>query len=87
MAQPNHELADEVKAVVAEHVPAPQAVAITEALLHYFAGNQVYFPVAGNRARRDDEIRARLRAGACRQEIIREYGISHSSLVRILRRG
>ena len=85
MAQPNHEIAGEVMAVVAEHAPPPQAAAITEALLHHFQGNQVYFPL--RKARRDDEIRARLEAGASRQEIIREYAISNSTLVRILRRG
>ena len=74
-------------AVVAEHAPPRKASAITEALLNHFGGNQVYFPVASSRARRDAAIRARIRAGAEAQEIIREYRISCSTLARILKRG
>ena len=87
MAQPNHELADEVKAVVAEHVPPATAVTITNALLDHFGGSQVYFPVATRRRLRIEEIRERVAAGANRQSLAREYGISYRALLDALRSG
>ena len=74
-------------AVVAEHLPPAQALAVTRALLAHFAGSQVYFPVAARRALQVEEIRERVAGGANLQALAREYGISYSWLARLLKRG
>lgn len=73
--------------VVAEHLPRATALAVTNAILAHFAGSQVYFPVAARRALQVREIRERIAAGANLQALAREYGISYSWLVRLLKRG
>ena len=84
---PSSELADEMQAVIAEHVPPATAATITDDLLSHFAGSQVYFPVASRRRQRLKEIRERVAGGANLQALAREYGISYRALLIALRRG
>ena len=71
-------------AVVAEHAPE-RAAAITTAILAHFAGSQVYFPMASRRAALRRQLQARAAAGEDKQALAREYGVSYSGLLRLLR--
>ena len=74
-------------AVVAAVIPEEQAAIACEAIQSHFGGNQVYFPLETERSRerRNESIRAAHARGAPAEEIVREHGISYSSLKRILR--
>ena len=71
-------------AVVAEHAPE-RAGEITRAIMAHFGGSQVYFPMASRRAGMRGELRRRAAAGEDKQVLAREYGVSYSGLLRLLR--
>lgn len=74
-------------AVVAAVIPQEQAAIACEAIQSHYAGNQVYFPLESERSRerRNGSIRAAHARGVSAEEIVREHGVSYSSLRRILR--
>ena len=77
------EIADVLTEVLGDNGQANRAA---DAIVDYFAGNQVYFPKRTQRDRddRDAEIIRAVEAGTPTPEILRRHKISYTNLRRIL---
>ncbi len=77
------EIADVLTEVLGDDGQANRAA---DAIVDYFAGNQVYFPKRTQRDRddRDANIARDVEAGVPTPEILRRYRLSYTNLRRIL---